>query len=354
MMDLDNFMKRTISPWLRTEAPYDEIILSTRIRLARNFADISFPPLQRQTDLEKVKSFMAAHFSNHSFAGHGKLTLVEMDSLNAIEKRMLLEKHLISKNIIEHKNSAFLVSENEQISIMVNEEDHLRVQLYYPGLQLQEALDNALTLDNWLEDKIDFAFHEQFGYLTSCPSNVGTGMRASVMLHLPALTHSKKMNKIVSVINQLGFVVRGFFGEGSRSLGHVYQVSNQVTLGMTEQEVISELERIIMMLIEREQAEQKRIYQIAPIVVADKIYRSYGILQHCKILNSQEAASRISDIKLGINVGLIKDFPNILLNELMMITQPGFLQSYVGKTLTENERDIIRAKIISERFQLEK
>lgn len=352
-MSLDDFMAHAISPWMRITAPYDDIVLSSRIRLARNIAKFTFPSLENDHDLLEVKSLVNKHFADHDFLDHGKLAYFDLDEFSEIEKRKLVEKHLISNHSVVTPQAAVLLSENEQISIMVNEEDHLRVQLYYPGMQLDQTLDNALQLDQLLEGKLPFAFDEHLGYLTSCPSNVGTGMRASVMMHLPALTHSKKMNKIVSIINQLGFVVRGFFGEGSHSLGHVYQVSNQVTLGVKEEDTINELEKIVMMLIKREKEEQTHIYQLSPIVVADKIFRSYGILKHSRVLSSQEAANRISDMKFGINIGLIKDFSNILLNELMIISQPGFLQSYIGKSLNENERDIIRAKIIRERFQLE-
>lgn len=349
-MDMGEFIHQSISPWMRQEANQDEHVISTRIRLARNFDQLTFPTLHKTKDLSIVKTYMKDNFSNQMVNPYGKLAMLDLNDSSLIEKRMLVDKHLISTKLLKGEHTGVLISENEQLSIMINEEDHLRIQLYYPGLQLDEALEQAFVIDDWLEEQIDYAFAEQFGYLTSCPSNVGTGLRASVMLHLPALSHSKKMNQIISIIHQWGFVVRGFFGEGSQSLGHLYQVSNQVTLGKSEQEIVNELNRIITMLIEREEREQKHLMNLSAIAVENKIYRSYGILKYSRILDSREAANRISDVKLGINLGLINDCSHTLLNELILITQPGFLQVYAEKELTERQRDILRATVVRERL----
>src|SRR5699024_180001 len=320
-MNVHDFMDKTVSPWMRDATDENDYAISTRIRLARNFDQLTFPTLGVDKDLATVKSYMQENFCGKSVNPYGKLGMIELNEQNDLQNRLLVDKHLISTNLLRNNEAAVLLSENEQLSIMINEEDHLRVQLYDAGLRLNKTLESILKVDDWLEDKIDFAFEEKFGFLTSCPSNVGTGLRASVMLHLPALSHAKKMQKIISIIHQWGFVVRGFFGEGSQSLGHLYQISNQVTLGKSEEDIVQELEQIILMLIKREKLAQKQIMRLSSIGVENKIFRSYGMLKFSRILDAKEAASRISDVKLGINLGLITDCSHTLLNELMMMMQ---------------------------------
>lgn len=351
-MDLHRFIDKTVSPWMRETTEGNDYAISTRLRLARNFDQLTFPPLSLQNDLSTVKRYMQENFSEKAVNHYGNLGMIELEELNALQRNLLVDKHLISSNFLKRTEAAVLLSENEQLSIMVNEEDHLRVQLYDVGLQLHKTLEQVLQIDDWLEEKIDFAFEEKFGYLTSCPSNVGTGLRASVMLHLPALSHSKKMQQIISIIRQWGFAVRGFFGEGSQSLGHLYQVSNQVTLGKTEEEIINDLHRIVRMFIAKEKHEEMYLKERFSLAVENKVYRSYGILQHSRILDAKEATNRLSDIKLGINLGLIQGCSHTVINELIFMTQAGFLQTYANKQLTEKERDILRATIVRERLSL--
>lgn len=351
-MSLEQFMNEAISPWMREDGPENDIVLSTRIRLARNFQQHTFPIIAEEADLENVSMFMKNNYHETSFGHYHHLSYIDVEPLSHIEKRVLVEKHLISPYLTKARHAGVLVSHNEQLSIMVNEEDHIRIQLYFPGLQIKEALDDAFELDDWIEEKIDFAFNERWGYLTSCPTNVGTGMRASVMLHLPALAITKRINKMIPAINQFGFVVRGIYGEGSEALGNVFQVSNQITLGKSEEDIAVDLETVITKLVEQEREARTYLQQTSDKQLENQIFRSYGILKYGRIIESNEAASRISNVRLGIDLGIIDDVSKNVLTELMVLTQPGFLQHYAQKTLTSNERDVLRATLIRERLTI--
>lgn len=353
-MTLSDFMNEAISPWMREEGPDNDIVLSSRIRLARNFADKTFPTIADQQTLDDVKELVKQQFNNVSFASYENLQFVSMSNLSTIEKRVLVEKHLISPHLAKHsQGSGTLLSTNEKLSVMVNEEDHIRIQLYFPGLQLSKALKESFKVDDWLETEIDYAFDETRGFLTSCPTNVGTGMRASVMMHLPALTMTKQINHMVPAINQLGFVVRGIYGEGSGALGNLFQISNQITLGTSEEDIVEDLENVVKQLIERERLARKYLLEQSPIHLEDKIFRSYGVLQHSRIIESKETAKTLSNVRLGVDMGIIKNVSRNMLNELIVLTQPGFLQQYAKKVLTPNERDVFRAELIRERLCLE-
>ena len=351
-MSLEQFMNDAISPWMREAGPENDIVLSTRIRLARNFENEIFPVIADEKDLQRITTYFKQKYHQTSFGQYKNLELIEMSNLTHIEKRVLVEKHLISPYLANARAAAVLVSENEQVSIMINEEDHIRMQLYFPGFQLSTALQEAFKLDDWLEEDIDFAFDEEKGYLTSCPTNVGTGMRASVMIHLPALVITKRINQMIPAINQLGFVVRGIYGEGSEALGNIFQISNQITLGKTEEDIVSDLQSIIVKLVEQERLARDELMKRSSDRLEDQIYRSYGVLKYSRIMESSEAATRISNVRLGIDLGIIKDISHSILNELMVLTQPGFLQHYANQALTASERDILRATLIRERLTL--
>jgi len=352
-MSLEQFMNEAISPWMREKGPENDIVLSTRIRLARNFQDEVFPIIADEEDLIQINNFFKQKYGNSSFRCYENFELIDINDLTHIEKRVLVEKHLISPYLAKARAAAVLVSKNEQVSIMVNEEDHIRMQLYFPGFQLDTALNEVFLLDDWLEEEIDYAFDEEKGYLTSCPTNVGTGMRASVMIHLPALVFTKKINRMIPAINQFGFVVRGIYGEGSEALGNIFQISNQITLGKSEENIVEDLQSIIVKLVEQERDARNRLMERSEVRLENQIFRSYGILKHSRIMESKEAATRISNIKLGIDLGIIKNISHSILNELMVLTQPGFLQHYANKILTSSERDVLRATLIRERLLLE-
>ncbi|MFC4559697.1 protein arginine kinase [Virgibacillus kekensis] len=353
-MTLQHFMNEAISPWMRKDGPDSDIVLSSRIRLARNFAEFTYPILANETDLQKISEFIRNEYEHQTFQDYENLEFIPIKNLTPIEKRVLVEKHLISPHLVEHDHSSgTLISENEQVSVMVNEEDHIRIQLYFPGFQINKALEKAFEFDDWLEKKIDYAFDETRGYLTTCPTNVGTGMRASVMMHLPALAMTQQLNRMIPAINQLGLVVRGIYGEGSEAIGNIFQISNQITLGRSEEDIVQDLQSVVQQLIEHERNARARLMEQSGTKLEDRIYRSYGVLEYSRIIESKEAAKCLSDVRLGIDLGIIQNVTRNILNELMVLTQPGFLQQYAQKTLTPNERDVLRASLIRERLQLE-
>ncbi|UJL46517.1 protein arginine kinase [Virgibacillus sp. NKC19-16] len=354
-MTLKQFMNEAISPWMREEGPDSDIVLSSRIRLARNFSDVSYPILADQGKLEEIRDFFKKEYEHQSFQDYEDFAFISIPDLTAVERRVLVEKHLISPHLSKSDQaSATIISKNEQVSVMINEEDHIRLQLYFPGLQLPKALEKAFELDDWLEEKINYAFDETRGYLTSCPTNVGTGMRASVMMHLPALAMTKQINRMTPAINQLGLVVRGIYGEGSEAQGNIFQISNQITLGKSEADIIGDLQSVVKQLIEHERNARNRIMEQSGKKLEDRIFRSFGVLDYSRIIESKEAAVCLSNVRLGIDLGLIKNVSRNILNELMILTQPGFLQQYASATLTADERDELRASLIRERLQLEK
>ncbi|WP_280772094.1 protein arginine kinase [Salipaludibacillus daqingensis] len=353
-MSLESFMKEAISPWMKNKGPDADIVISSRIRLARNLRDVPFPMAGDEKQLEKITEQVDAKFAGKSHVKFGELELLKMKDLKENEKRVLVEKHLISPNLSnESKAGSVLLSEDESLSIMVNEEDHFRIQCLFSGFQLDEGLKYANDMDDWMEEKLDFAFDENQGYLTSCPTNVGTGLRSSVMMHLPALVMTKRLNRILPAINQLGLVVRGIYGEGSEALGNLFQISNQTTLGKSEKDIVDDLRSVVTQLIQQERSARETLLEESKIQLEDRIYRSYGILAYSRRIESKEAMQRLSDVRMGIDLGLIQDVKGNILNELMIVTQTGFLQQYAGEILTAEQRDERRATLIRERFRLE-
>lgn len=354
-MTLERFLNQAVSSWMSAEGPDSDIVLSSRIRLARNLHHYKFPTVFTSEEGKKVIDSVYKSVSSHYFSNIGTLELLIMDELQPLQKRVLVEKHLISPYLAEGSElGACILSENEEVSIMVNEEDHVRIQCLFPGLQIAEALNVANEIDDHIEQYVDYAFDEKIGYLTSCPTNVGTGMRASVMMHLPGLILTHQLNRIIPAINQLGLVVRGIYGEGSEALGNIFQISNQITLGKSEQDIVEDLQSVVSQLISQERSAREALAKTSNIQLEDKVFRSYGILSNCRIIESKEAASCLSDVRLGIDMGYIKNISKNILNELMILTQPGFLQQYAGGPLRSDERDIRRASLIRERLNLEK
>ena len=352
-MSLEKFLNNALSSWMNDDGPSSDIVLSSRVRLARNLEGIHFPTVASNEESKEVVELLKNKMESTTV--FDQLELITISELKPVEKRVLVEKHLISPHLAEDSPyGACLLSQDESISIMLNEEDHIRIQCLFPGLQLKEALMVAQELDDAMEEKVDYAFDEKYGYLTSCPTNVGTGLRASVMMHLPALVLTQQMNRIVPAINQLGLVVRGIYGEGSEALGNIFQISNQITLGKSEEDIVEDLLSVVNQLITQERSAREALLKTSHIQLEDRVFRSYGVLVNSRIMETKEAAKCLSDVRLGIDLGLIKQVSKSILNELMILTQPGFLQQYAGGPLRPNERDIRRATLIRERLQLEK
>lgn len=331
--------------WYLETGKDSDIVMSSRIRLARNLKGIPFKTKMKQGNqselLEKVKYVTPS-------IGYGLkfLMLKDMDDLT---KLSLVEKHLISPDIVldEQYETAILINEEENICIMINEEDHLRMQIFSNGLDLQNTLNLAIEIDEKLDKLLHYSCNQKYGYLTACPTNLGTGLRASVMVHLPALKMTGNISKVLHIINGLGMTIRGIYGEESHSRGDVYQISNNQTLGITENEIIANLENIAKKVIEQERLARKYLAKNS-IELEDKVYRSYGILTNAKKLTSDECVNLISDVKLGTDLGIIKELDDSKVKKLELYTKPANLQKYVGKMLNSNERDIKRGEVIKQ------
>ncbi|MGM9988764.1 MAG: protein arginine kinase [Bacillaceae bacterium] len=351
-MTMSTIFEPVMSQWMRTKGPDKDIVLSSRIRLARNLDDKRFPHIASQEELRDVLTQLNKIVQEYTFHDEKPFYLLKMEDLNELQRHILVEKHLISPNLERNSSAgATFLSEDQRISLMINEEDHIRIQCIYPGFQLKEGYKLASEIDDWLEKYVNYAFSVEKGYLTSCPTNVGTGLRASVMLHLPALQLTKKMNKIIPTVNRFGLVVRGIYGEGTHSIGNIFQISNQVTLGKTEEDIINNLITIVEQLIDQERATRKYLLQSSGIVLEDKVFRSLGVLENSRLIESIESAQCLSDVQLGIDLGFITHLDREILSELIMITQPALLQQYAGKLLNPKDRDIRRATLIREKLK---
>ncbi len=331
------------SQWMDGSGPESDIVLSSRIRLARNLVGVPFP--HRMNDdqgrfmLETVEKAIAA------LEPGWRLNFRRLNQLSLLERNVLMEKHLVSPLLIQDpvRHEAVATDDREGISIMVNEEDHLRLQVLLPGLQLDEAWQIANQLDDMLEQFLDFACDETRGYLTAWPTNLGTGLRASVMLHLPALVITRQAPQVFTTLAQVGVVVRGLYGEGSEALGNIFQISNQVSLGLTEEELCHNLMVVTQQIVGRERNARQHLKSNASLSLADKVGRSWGLLTNARIMTSDEALNRLSDVKLGIDLGLIEGPLPYAFPQLTLMTRPSVLQTEVGRDLRPEERDEIRA-----------
>ena len=332
-----------MSKWYIGEGDHNDIVISTRIRIARNLADYPFPVrLDNKSKIEVNEKIRDA------LDGKENLTYTELKTLTRSQTVSLAERHLISPEFASNSDArALLMSDNEDISIMLCEEDHIRIQVMKSGLALKEAYELADKIDTEINQSLKYAFDEKLGYLTQCPTNLGTGMRASVMLHLPALTAKGQIGSLASTVSKLGLTIRGAYGEGMSAMGDLYQLSNQVSLGISEKSAIDNLKTITLQLAAQERAAREETSK--SIETEDAVFRAYGILKSARILSTKEFMSLISKVRLGAVLGLIKtDLKTI--NELMVSMQPATINAFVGKTLSLEERDVERAKIVRERL----
>lgn len=347
-MSLNDLLNSNYVGWMDADkGPESDIVISSRIRLARNLTQMPFPHLLDSDSGAKVLSLIKEAWSKSDLKD---FDLITFDQLAAIDREILVEKHLISP---EHAKTdsefrGLLVNKDGSTAIMINEEDHLRIQCLLPGLQINECYQKAKELDDKLEAHLDFAFDEKRGYLTSCPTNVGTGMRASVMLHLPALSITGNTNRIFQNVSQLGMTVRGLYGENSEMLGNFFQLSNQVTLGQTEEDIINNLMVIATQIVEQERLMRKKLYEENKHQLEDRICRAYGILTNAKIMTSNEALKHLSDVRLGVDMQIIHGIKPFALNQLVVALRPAHLQKKTGKEMEAFDRDIVRAGVIKE------
>ena len=324
-------------------------VLTSRIRLARNLRRHPFPGWakrdQRAAALDLMRPAVDALPAMKGAFSH------ELGDLSSVQKQVLVERHLISReHAARGDGSAAVIERRQTLSLMLNEEDHLRMQAIRPGLQLTAAFTALSEIDTALEESLEFAFDPTLGYLTTCPTNLGTGLRASAMLHLPGLVLSDQIGQVLQAVNKIGLAVRGLYGEGTESLGNLYQISNQSTLGESEETIIRRLERVISQVSNHEQNAREKLLEDDPEMVADKIGRAYGVLRYSHIIDSKEALNHLSLLRLGGTLGFFSPATVMLCDTLLMDIQPAHLQMHSGRKLSPEERDSIRAEIVRERL----
>lgn len=338
-----------MSEWLKKTEPESDIVISSRVRMARNIESMPFPHNLNKEQSENTINTVYNTVTSGNLYLKDDFNLIRMKDINNIDRLNYVEKHLISPTLANNiLGGAVLVNKEETISIMINEEDHIRIQCLMPGLQLNECLDIGDKIDDLLEESINYSYDEKLGYLTSCPTNLGTGIRASVMVHLPALRLTGYINGVFHAAGKIGLAVRGIYGEGSQYIGDIYQISNQVTLGASEEEIVNNLYNVTLQIIQKERDAREKLLKSKSIELEDKIFRSYGILKNARLLTSEEAMKLISDVKLGVNLNLIKEISTEKLNQLIVLIQPGYLQKYFKSQLKGIERDKKRAELLRE------
>jgi protein arginine kinase len=348
-MNLHEFL---ISPAesAQRHGPHDRIVMSSRVRLARNVRGAAFPGWAKKP--ERVKILETIRPAVESLPEMKDAFSEAMDNLGALDKQILVERHLISReHAAKNSGSGLVLNHEESICVMINEEDHLRMQALRPGLQLRQAWGAIDHLDSELEKKLDYAFDNELGYLTACPTNLGTGIRVSAMLHLPGLVLAEQINPIIQSVNKLGLAVRGLYGEGTEALGNVFQVSNQMTLGETETMIVERLEKVLAQIIEHEVNARQTLLEKKSKVVFNHIGRAYGILANAHSISSKETMNLLSLMRLGVDMGLFPGAERPLVDELFILTQPAHLQKQFSDKLSAEERDLLRADMVRDRLK---
>jgi protein arginine kinase len=349
LKDLHKFL---ISPAdaAQQHGPHDRIVMSSRVRLARNLRGSSFPGWAKKPERVKVLETVLPAVS--SLPEMSDSFSEAMDNLAALDKQILVERHLISReHAAKNVGSGIVLNREESFCVMVNEEDHLRMQALRPGFQIREAWIAIDRLDTQLEKRLDFAFDNDLGYLTACPTNLGTGIRVSAMLHLPGLVLAEQINPIIQSVNKLGLAVRGLYGEGTEALGNVFQVSNQMTLGESEIVIVERLEKVLSQIIEHEENARQTLLEKKAKVVFNHIGRAYGILANAHSISSKETMNLLSLMRLGVDMGLFPNTQRSLVDELFLTTQPAHLQRQLSDKLSAEERDLIRADMVRDRLK---
>lgn len=343
-MNLDS-LTHTSGEWLRGTGPEADIVISSRIRLARNLFGHLFSNRASAHQKAEVEKLLRERIAKLDF--HIPLTYFSLPELSPLDRQMLVERQLISRELAHAEGPrGVALSEQETIAVMVNEEDHLRLQVMRSGFALDDAWKEIDRLDDALEQRISYAYHEEFGYLTACPTNVGTGMRASVMLHLPALVLTKQVEKVFRALQKINLAVRGLYGEGTRASGDFYQISNQVTLGKSETTILSEIREVIPQIILYERQARDTLVRETRQALQDRIARAFGTLCSATMMTSEETMDLLSSVRLGISVGLIDQITVSTVNELFIHTQPAHLQKLIGAALDGEERNSARARYL--------
>ncbi len=335
--------------WLRGTGPESDVIISSRIRLARNL--VEFPFLTHATDQQKMMIVEKIHQAVMASDVAADPIFIDLDDLEPVQCILLVERHLISREFAEAEGPrAVIFGDGERISLMVNEEDHLRMQVLRSGLELLPAWETLNKIDDKLEGKLTFAFSNRLGYLTACLTNVGTGLRVSVMMHLPALVVTREIEKVFQAVTKVNLAVRGLYGEGTQASGDFYQISNQRTLGRSEIEIIENLEGIVPRIVEYEKMARNKLFSESRASLEDRVWRAYGMLSSARTISSEETLHLLSSVRLGVNLGLLPDTSTATVNELFILTQPAHLQITQGTELDTAARNVRRADFIRTRL----
>jgi len=338
-------MSHPEAEWMQGVGPDSDVVISSRIRLARNLDGYTFCNLAKESELQQIARTVESAAADIEFLKNARVT--DLENLDDVAREFLVERHLISRDLAEKRGTRkVIIGEREIISIMLNEEDHVRLQIINSGLQISQLWEIIDNIDNELGQRLDYAFSSDWGYLTACPTNVGTGLRVSVMLHIPALASTRAGNKILSSVSGMGYTIRGIYGEGSQATGAFYQISNEATLGQPEEKIVDLMRSVARQIIEYEREERQRIIEKDRIGLEDKIFRSYGTLTNARSISSREALNLLSWISLGINIGILSGLDETDIARLLVLTRPAHLQRLEGKKLNATARDISRATVI--------
>jgi len=349
MMRFSTLVKHP-ADWMTGKGKDNAVVITSRIRLARNLNGVSFPGWAKKKERVRIMEMILPELLELPEMTDGFAK--QLSELDSLDKQVMVERHLISREqAARSEGCAAVVNRKQSLSVMGNEEDHLRMQSICSGLQLRKAYQLLDTVDQRLEKKLPYAFEEKLGYITACPTNLGTGMRASAMLHLPALVLTEQIGQVLQAVSKIGLAVRGLFGEGTESLGHLFQISNQSTLGESEEVIIDRLERVIKQVASHERNARLKMLEEERDALTDEIGRAYGTLKFAHLFDSKEAFSHISLIRLGADLGYFEEGTMQRCDSLMMEIQPAHLQIFAGKELEPEQRDLIRAEIIRDQLQ---
>ena len=343
-MELDE-LARTSGEWLRGSGPESDIVISSRIRLARNLAE--FPFISRATAADRAEIERMLRERVMRAPGAAELVYFDVNKLEGIDRQFLVERQLISREHAEAEGArGVAIDPQERVSLMINEEDHLRIQVMHSGLNLEAAWEQINAIDDLVESQVTYAFNDRLGYLTACPTNVGTGMRVSVMLHLPALVITRQIEKLFRSLQKISLAVRGLYGEGSQAMGDFYQISNQITLGRAEADLVKQVGDVVPTIIDYERKAREFLIRESQETLHDRVSRAYGILRTAQTISSEETMHLLSSVRMGVNLGLIGDLEIPTLNKLFIYTQPAHLQKLTGSELDTADRNIERARYL--------
>ncbi len=334
--------------WYEEIVPDGDVVISSRVRLARNLEDYLFSPLLKEAEAVKLVNEVKNITSSLANQNTRKYYSCNISTLSEIDKAAMVERHIVSPLLVEKEQTTGLIlSDDEAVSIMINEEDHIRIQAIVGGMNLEKAFELANNIDDIAYSSLKIAYDEKYGYMTSCPTNTGTGMRASCMMFLPALSAARMIQRLIEEVGRYGVTIRGIYGEGTKSLGNIYQISNQKTIGNSEQEIIENLNRIVDQVVKQERKRREYMISLNADEIEDQVYRAYGALKYARQITSDDAMNLLSQLKFGADSGMIKFDKNFNIHKMMMGVQPGSLQWTLGMNVGSTTRDKSRAEYIS-------